>query len=111
MGTFLMWSRGDSFNVVQQAIAEKAQTLAFTYGGVADNRPREKLAEKLQQWAPRGMGETRIFFCSGGARLTRRRSSSPSIPVPLGTRSANATEGNRAVAELPRKHDRYTITQ
>ena len=67
MGTFLMWSRGDSFNVVQQAIAEQAQTLAFTYGGVADNRPREKLAEKLQQWAPRGMGETRIFFCSGGA--------------------------------------------
>ncbi len=58
---------GHGVEEVVKAIAEQAQTLAFTYGGVADNRPREKLAEKLQQWAPTGMGETRIFFCSGGA--------------------------------------------
>jgi adenosylmethionine-8-amino-7-oxononanoate aminotransferase len=58
---------GHGVEEVVKAIAEQAQTLAFTYGGLADNRPRQKLAEKLQQWAPRGMGETRVFFCSGGA--------------------------------------------
>jgi len=52
---------------IVQAITEQAKTLAFIYGGSLDNRPRQELAGKLQQWAPEGMGETKTFFCSGGA--------------------------------------------
>jgi adenosylmethionine-8-amino-7-oxononanoate aminotransferase len=58
---------GHGVEEVVRAIAEQSQALAFTYGGVADNRPRQKLAEKLQRWAPPEMMDTRVFFCSGGA--------------------------------------------
>lgn len=52
---------------VVAAVADQLKTLAFTYGGLADNLPRRKLAEKLQSWAPSGMGETRTLFSCGGA--------------------------------------------
>jgi adenosylmethionine-8-amino-7-oxononanoate aminotransferase len=51
---------------VVAAITEQAQTLAFSYGGGVDNRPRQELASTLQRWVPDGMGETRSLFCSGG---------------------------------------------
>ena len=58
---------GHGVEEVVKTIADQARTLAFTYGGAVDNLPRRELARKLQQWAPSGMGETRTFFCSGGA--------------------------------------------
>ncbi|MFC2177474.1 aspartate aminotransferase family protein [Actinomycetota bacterium] len=51
---------------VVAAIAEQARTLAFSYGGLVDNRPRQELASMLQRWVPDGMGHTRTLFCSGG---------------------------------------------
>jgi len=58
---------GHGVEEVVNAISKQAHKLAFTYGGMADNPARKQLAEKLQQWAPSGMGETRSLFCSGGA--------------------------------------------
>jgi len=58
---------GHGVKEVAQAISEQAATLAYSYGGVVDNKPRQKLAKKLQHWAPPGMGDVRVFFCSGGA--------------------------------------------
>ena len=52
---------------IVEVLAEQARTLAFAYGSLVDNRPRQQLADKLQQWAPHGMGETRTLFSSGGA--------------------------------------------
>lgn len=52
---------------VVEEITKQAGTLAFSYGGLVDNKPRQELAYKLQQWVPEGMGETKILFCSGGA--------------------------------------------
>ncbi len=49
-----------------QAMADQTRKLAFTYGGEADNQPRQRLAAKLQSWSPPGMGETRSWFASGG---------------------------------------------
>ena len=51
---------------VVAAIAEQARTLAFSYGGLVDNRPRQELASAVQRWVPDGMGQTRTLFCSGG---------------------------------------------
>ncbi len=58
---------GHGVDEIVQAITKQAKTLAFVYGGSLDNRPRQELADKLQQWAQKGMGETKTFFCSGGA--------------------------------------------
>jgi adenosylmethionine-8-amino-7-oxononanoate aminotransferase len=52
---------------VVEAISRQASQLAFTYGGLVDNRPRQELAARLQEWAPAGMGETKTLFVSGGA--------------------------------------------
>ncbi len=58
---------GHAVAEVTRALLEQAEQLAFSYGGTADNVPRQKLAALLDAWAPKGMGETRAFFCSGGA--------------------------------------------
>lgn len=52
---------------VIEAIERQVRTLPYSYGSFVDNVPRKQLAAKLQAWAPAGMGETRSFFCSGGA--------------------------------------------
>lgn len=52
---------------VIEAIEGQLRTLPFSYGGLVDNPPRQQLAAKLQNWTPAAMGETRSFFCSGGA--------------------------------------------
>ena len=58
---------GHGVQEVIDAINEQAAVLTYTYGGIVDNEPRQRLAQKLQQWAPPGMGHTRSLFCSGGA--------------------------------------------
>ena len=58
---------GHAVPEIVEAIREQAATLAFAYGGLVDNDQRQKLAAKLQEWAPGAMGETRILFCAGGA--------------------------------------------
>jgi len=60
-------SIGHGVEEVIEAITKQARTLAFSYGGEVDNKPRQELAHKLQQWAPEGMGETKTLFGSGGA--------------------------------------------
>jgi adenosylmethionine-8-amino-7-oxononanoate aminotransferase len=60
-------SIGYGVEEVVEAITKQARTLAFSYGGEVDNKPRQELAYKLQQWAPEGMGETKTLFSSGGA--------------------------------------------
>jgi len=62
-------SIGHGVEEVIDAMTRQARTLAFSYGGGVDNEPRQKLAHKLQQWAPQGMGETRTLFCSGGTEV------------------------------------------
>lgn len=52
---------------VVKAMSEQAATLAYSYGGLVENPPRRRLAEKLQGWAPPGMGSIKVFFSSGGA--------------------------------------------
>ena len=52
---------------VIQAMEKQARTLPFSYGGLVDNEPRRELARIIQHWAPAEMGETKSFFCSGGA--------------------------------------------
>ncbi len=52
---------------IVDALTRQARELAFSYGGLVDNRPRQELARKLQAWAPPGMGETKTIFSSGGA--------------------------------------------
>ena len=52
---------------ILEAMSRQASQLAFTYGGLVDNQPRQELAAKLQEWAPAGMGETKTLFVSGGA--------------------------------------------
>jgi adenosylmethionine-8-amino-7-oxononanoate aminotransferase len=61
---------GHGVEEVIQAITRQARLLSYNYCGTADNVPRQQLAEKLQQWAPAGMGHTRTLFCSGGAEAT-----------------------------------------
>ncbi len=52
---------------VLSAIERQAHRLAFAYGHRIDTEPRSALGERIQRWAPRGMGQTRTHFCSGGA--------------------------------------------
>jgi adenosylmethionine-8-amino-7-oxononanoate aminotransferase len=52
---------------VVEAITDQARRLAFSYGGLMDNEPRQALARKLQDWAPPSMGQTKTIFTSGGA--------------------------------------------
>ena len=58
---------GHGVQEIIDAINEQAAVLTYTYGGTVDNEPRQRLARKLQEWAPPGMGHTRTLFCSGGA--------------------------------------------
>ena len=58
---------GHGVQEIIDAINEQAAVLTYTYGGTVDNEPRQRLARKLQDWAPPGMGHTRTLFCSGGA--------------------------------------------
>ena len=58
---------GHGVKAIADAVAHQAETLAFSYGGVTDNQPRQALAERLHHLVPEGMGETKTFFCSGGA--------------------------------------------
>ena len=58
---------GHGVQEIIDAINEQAAVLTYTYGGTVDNEPRQRLARKLQEWAPPGMGHTRSLFCSGGA--------------------------------------------
>ena len=58
---------GHGVSEIVDEMARQARTLAFAYAGETDNRPRRELAERLQRWAPQGMGSTRVLFCSGGA--------------------------------------------
>ena len=58
---------GHGVREIVEAISEQAGKLAYTYGGIVDNEPRRRLAAKLQEWAPPGMGATRALFASGGA--------------------------------------------
>ena len=58
---------GHGVEEVIGAMTEQARTLAFSYGGEVDSKPRQELATKLQAWAPAGMGETKTLFSSGGA--------------------------------------------
>jgi len=62
-------SIGHGVEEVIEAMTKQASTVAFSYGGQMDNEPRQELAYKLQQWSPRGMGETRTLFCSGGSEV------------------------------------------
>jgi len=52
---------------ITDVISKQASRLAYTYGGLVDNKPRQELADKLQQWAPSGMGQTKTLFSSSGA--------------------------------------------
>lgn len=52
---------------ITDAVAKQIKTLAFSYGGMVDNRPRQELAIRLQRWAPEGMGETKTQFSSSGS--------------------------------------------
>lgn len=58
---------GHAVPEIVDAIADQARRLAFCYSGNSDNKPRHDLAEILNACAPRGMRETKTFFCSGGA--------------------------------------------
>ena len=60
-------SIGHGVQEVVEAIKHQAEKLAFTYGGIVENRPQHDLASKVQNWAPNDMGETRTLFSSGGA--------------------------------------------
>ena len=60
-------SIGYGVTEVVEAMARQARTMAFAYGGLVDNEPRQALAAKLQEWTPTGMGKTRSLFSSGGA--------------------------------------------
>jgi adenosylmethionine-8-amino-7-oxononanoate aminotransferase len=60
-------SIGHGVEEVVELMAKQARTLAFTYGAEVDNKPRQELSHKLQQWAPQGMGKTKSAFFSGGA--------------------------------------------
>ena len=62
-------SIGHGVEEVIETITKQARILAFSYGGQIDNKPRQELAYKLQQWAPEGMGETKTLFGSGGAEV------------------------------------------
>ena len=57
---------GHGVKEIQEVISTQAQQLAYTYGGTADNIPRQKLAKKLDEWAPAGMGDTKTIFSSSG---------------------------------------------
>ena len=58
---------GHGVQEIVEAMSEQAGRLAYTYGGIVDNAPRRQLAEKLQEWAPSGMGHTKTLFTSSGA--------------------------------------------
>jgi adenosylmethionine-8-amino-7-oxononanoate aminotransferase len=58
---------GHGVQEVIAAITRQLQTIAFSYSGLVDNQPQRELADKLQRWAPPGMGETKTLFSTGGA--------------------------------------------
>jgi adenosylmethionine-8-amino-7-oxononanoate aminotransferase len=58
---------GHGVQEIVDAIADQARTLAYCYGGEAVSEPQRRLAEKLDEWAPEGMGETKSLFSSGGS--------------------------------------------
>ena len=58
---------GHGVKEIVDAIASQALTLAFSYASLVDNKPRQSLAAKLNSWVPRGMGQSKTLFCSGGA--------------------------------------------
>ena len=58
---------GHGVQEIVDAMNKQAAEVTYTYGGIVDNGPRQALAQKLQDWAPPGMGHTKSLFCSGGA--------------------------------------------
>ena len=57
---------GHGVKEIITAAANQAESLTFSYGKT-DNRPKQKLASMLNNWAPKEMRETKTLFCSGGA--------------------------------------------
>tara|TARA_A100001037_G_scaffold47334_1_gene38948 strand:+ start:38505 stop:39854 length:1350 start_codon:yes stop_codon:yes gene_type:complete len=57
---------GHGVKEIQEVVSKQVKELAYTYGGTTDNIPRQKLAKKLDQWAPPGMGNTKTIFSSSG---------------------------------------------
>jgi adenosylmethionine-8-amino-7-oxononanoate aminotransferase len=58
---------GHGVEEIITAMAEQARRLTYAYGGEVDNLPRRQMAARLGEWMPAGMGETKVFLCSGGA--------------------------------------------
>lgn len=59
-------SVGHGNQEIISAISNQIKQISFTYG-FADNVPRQKLAKKLNEWSPDGMGHTKTIFSSSGA--------------------------------------------
>ena len=57
---------GHGVKEIQEVVSTQVQKLAYTYGGTTDNIPRQKLAKKLDEWAPSGMKDTKTIFSSSG---------------------------------------------
>ena len=101
---------GHGVREVVDAISEQAGKLAYTYGGIVDNEPRRRLAAKLQEWAPPGMGRD-----AGAVRLRRRGGErgrpEARVPVPRRARQPHEAQGHRQVAVVPRQHRRHAVPQ
>jgi adenosylmethionine-8-amino-7-oxononanoate aminotransferase len=61
---------GHGVEEVIGAMTRQLRTIAFSYGGLVDNEPQRELANRLDRWAPRGMGATKTLFGSGGAEAS-----------------------------------------
>ena len=57
---------GHGVKEIQEIVSTQVHQLAYTYGGTTDNIPRQKLAKKLDEWAPSGMKDTKTIFSSSG---------------------------------------------
>src|SRR5579864_2712371 len=58
---------GHAVPEIVAAIARQAKELAFSYGSLVTNGPREVLAALLDGLVPMGMRQTKTLFSSGGA--------------------------------------------
>lgn len=56
---------GHGVEEIVEIIREQSSRLSFCYD--VDNEPRRELSKKLQQWSPKGMGETKSLYCSSGS--------------------------------------------
>jgi len=51
-----------------EKISTQAKKLSYAYSGQMDNKPKQRLAEKLRRWSPEDMGEIKAFFTSSGSQ-------------------------------------------